>query len=175
MTGWQYSKINDVTLHYTERRQQKNIINSLWILDANGCLNPQVREICSSEQYRISPLESYLLFQAFMFENMKENDEMILSVKVTGCLDGADCILNCPAGHMRRSKRSLDNNRNETVKWQDDIQFRVVFQENIENRPVDLNIVIPYALSAFILVAAGFIIYKVKGLKRQRLSRYNLS
>ena len=159
-------------MHFVEKKQQKRIMNSLSILDENGCLNPQVRLICSREQYRASPLESYLLFQAFMFENMKESDEMVLSVKVTGCLDGADCILNCPGGHVRRSKRSTQNNRNQTIKWEDDIEFRILRRE--ENS-VDLNLAIPYTVSALILVAAGILIYFAKTFRKQRFSRFNLS
>ncbi|XP_033212365.1 uncharacterized protein LOC117169964 [Belonocnema kinseyi] len=173
--GWRYSKINDVTMYFVEKTQQKRIMNSLTILDANGCLNPQVRAICSREQHRVSPLESYLLFQAFMFENMKESDEMILSVKVTGCLDGADCILNCPEGHVRRSKRNSQNNRNQTIKWEDDIEFRILRKEEKYSESLDFNLAIPYALSALIFIAAGVLIYFCKNFRRQRFSRFNLS
>lgn len=162
-------------MHFVEKTQEKRIMNSLSILDANGCLNPQVRVICSREQYRVSPLESYLLFQAFMFENMKESDEMILSVKVTGCLDGADCILNCPEGHVRRSKRNSQNNRNQTIKWEDDIEFRILRKEEEYSQSLDFNLAIPYALSALIFIAAGILIYFAKSFRRQRFSRFNFS
>lgn len=159
--GWQYSKINDVTIYFVERRQRRKIMNSLWILDANGCLNPEIRTICSREQYRVSPLESYLLFKAFMFENMKENDEMIIIVKVTGCLDGSDCILNCPAGHLR-SKRNLQSNRNQTIKFENDIEFKVILSKttNIEHE-LDLSVII-YLLFAFILISIVILIYIIK-------------
>ncbi|KAH0947341.1 hypothetical protein HN011_005044 [Eciton burchellii] len=122
--GWRHSKIGQVTMHYVEERQQQRIINSLWILDKSGCLNSDVREICPREQYTASPLESYLIFQAFMFEGMKETDEIFLTVKATACLEAADCVLDCPAGHIRRARSVLD--RNNTVEWQDDMILRVV-------------------------------------------------
>lgn len=117
--------MGQVTMHYVEMRQQQNVVNSLWILDKDGCLNTDVREICPREQYTASPLESYLIFQAFMFEGMKETDEIFLTVRATACLEAADCILDCPAGHVRRTKRSATD-RNDTVEWRDDIALRVV-------------------------------------------------
>lgn len=117
--------MGQVTMHYVEMRQQQDVVNSLWILDKDGCLNTDVREICPREQYIASPLESYLIFQAFMFEGMKETDEIFLTVKATACLEAVDCILDCPAGHVRRARRSATD-RNNTVEWRDDIALRVV-------------------------------------------------
>lgn len=122
--GWRHLKIGQVTVHYVEERQQQRIINSLWILDKDGCLNSDVHDICPREQYLASPLESHLIFQAFMFENMKETDEIFFTVKAMACLDPVDCILDCPAGHVRRA-RSIPN-RNDSAEWQDDIILRVV-------------------------------------------------
>jgi len=122
-------------MHHVEERQQQRIINSLWILDKNGCLNSDVREICPREQYAASPLESYLMFQAFMFDGMKETDEIFLTVKATACLEAADCVLDCPAGHIRRARSVLD--RNNTVEWQDDMILRVILPKyelhNLQN------------------------------------------
>ncbi|XP_011881939.1 PREDICTED: uncharacterized protein LOC105569813 [Vollenhovia emeryi] len=122
--SWRHSKIGQVTMHYVEERQRQKIVNSLWILDKDGCLNPDVHEICPREQYAVSPLENYLIFQAFMFEGMKETDEIFLTVKTTACLESVDCVLDCPAGHVRRARSVPD--RNNTVEWQDDIVLRVV-------------------------------------------------
>lgn len=108
-----------------ETRQRQNVVNSLWILDKDGCLNTDVREICPREQYMASPLENYLIFQAFMFEGMKETDEIFLTVKATACLEAVDCTLDCPAGHIRRARRNIAD-QNNTVEWQDDIALRVI-------------------------------------------------
>ncbi|XP_043477761.1 uncharacterized protein LOC122508461 isoform X2 [Leptopilina heterotoma] len=170
--GWQYSKISDVTIYFVERRQRRKIMNSVSILDTNGCLNPEIRSVCSREQYRVSPLESYLLFKAFMFENMKENDEMIISVKVIGCLDGADCILNCPAGHLR-SKRNTPSQRNQTIKFENDIEFKVILPTT-EEHAMDLSIII-YILSALILISIVILIYVVTEFIKQNYHRSNSS
>lgn len=121
--------MGQVTMHYVEMKQQQNVVNSLWILDKDGCLNTDVYEICPREQYAASPLESYLIFQAFMFDGMKETDEIFLTVRATACLEAADCTLDCPAGHVRRARRSAAD-RNNTVEWRDDIALRVVLPEH---------------------------------------------
>ncbi|XP_043282098.1 uncharacterized protein [Venturia canescens] len=174
--GWRYSRISDVTVHYVEKASRTKIMNSLWILDANGCLNPQVKEICSREQYRVSPLETYLMFEAFMFDNMKATDEMVMNVRITGCLDGADCALHCPAGHSRRV-RSLENKgtQNETIDWSNDITFRVVLPEDpvVKSSPksIDTHLVLPYILSAIVLITIIALLATIKIFKRQRVNK----
>ncbi|KAL2724490.1 uncharacterized protein V1478_009003 [Vespula squamosa] len=169
--GWQYSRIGELTVHYVEKKQQKKIMNSLWILDPNGCLNPDVRKICSREQYRISPLETYLIFQAFMFENMKENDEIFLTVKVTGCLEGADCILNCPAGHNRRS-RSVKAHNN-TIDWENDISFRVNLpKEKIVREDLRFHLIIPYVFVGCALSIIAALLCTIRILLKQRIAKY---
>lgn len=168
--GWRYSRISELTVHYVEKKQRKKIMNSLWILDANGCLNPDVREICSREQYRISPLESYLIFRAFMFENMKENEEMVLTVKVVGCLEGADCVLNCPAGHNRRS-RSVST-RNSTTDWENDISFSVALPKEKIADSFNFRFIIPYVFIILALVIIMALLCTIRTLLRQRVVKH---
>lgn len=169
--GWRYSRISDVTVHYIENKKSKKIMNSMWILDSNGCLNPQIQEISSREQYRVNPLESYLIFKAFMFDNMVESDEMIMNVKVTGCLDGSDCTLNCPAGHVRKA-RSLEQH-NQTINWLDDISFRVILpNQQKQQRYFNTHMIIPYILSVFILIALIALVCTVKILLKQRNHKF---
>lgn len=113
-----------MTVHYVEKKQRENIVNSLWILNKDGCLNSDVHEICPREQYMSSSLESHLIFQAFMFEGMKETDDIFLTVKTMACLEAIDCILDCPAGHIRRTRTIHDHNN--TIEWQDDILLRII-------------------------------------------------
>lgn len=157
-------------MHYVEKRQRKKIMNSLWILDSEGCLNPQVREICSGEQYRVSPLESYLLLKAFMFENMQESDEMVLSVKVTGCLSGEDCVLNCPAGHSRKARDvSVAQGRNGTHDWQNDITFRVVASvDRVEAAGIRWQSAMPYVVSVLALGVIVLLVCVVEFYARKR-------
>lgn len=161
-----------MTVHYIENRQRKKIMNSLWILDTNGCLNPDVRKICSREQYRISPLETYLIFQAFMFENMRENDEIFLTVKVTGCLEGADCILNCPAGHNRRS-RSVKAHNN-TIDWENDISFRVNLPKGriVREDLFHFHLVVPYVFVGCALSIIMALLCTIRILLKQRIAKY---
>jgi len=156
-----------VTVHYVEDRQQQRVINSLWILDKDGCLNSDVRDICPREQYLASPLESYLMFQAFMFEGMKETDEIFFTVKVMACLDPVDCILDCPGGHVRRARSVPD--RNDTVEWQDDIILRVVLPKYATR--TSQNYLAILLLSAIVLFAAIGLLYFVKTSFRRKISK----
>ncbi|XP_071577826.1 uncharacterized protein [Temnothorax nylanderi] len=165
--SWRHSKIGQVTVHYVEERQRQKIVNSLWILDKDGCLNPDVHEICPREQYAVSPLENYLIFQAFMFEGMKETDEIFLTVKTTACLESVDCVLDCPGSHARRA-RSVSE-RNNTVEWQDDIVLRVILPK-YESR-ASQNYYLAILISAIALLALIASLWIVRASLRQRLAK----
>ncbi|XP_067207337.1 uncharacterized protein [Linepithema humile] len=165
--GWRHSKIGQVTVHYVEERQQQKVINSLWILDKDGCLNSDVHDICPREQYLASPLESYLIFQAFMFEGMKETDEIFFTVKAMACLDPVDCILDCPAGHVRRARSVPD--RNDTAEWQDDIILRVVLPKYATR--TSQNYYLAILLSAVALLAL-IGLWFVQTSFRRKISKY---
>ncbi|XP_066594841.1 uncharacterized protein [Prorops nasuta] len=164
--GWRYSRISDVNVHFVEKQARKKIMNSLWILDSNGCLNPDVRDICSREQYKHSSLKTYLIFQAFMFENMRESDEMVLSVKVTGCLDGADCILNCPGGHSRRTRSS--SSHNQTVNWQDDIAFKVIYPKVHSENAQSTYLIVLCILFSLTIIAVVTLLWVIKSCLLQK-------
>ncbi|XP_028044891.1 uncharacterized protein LOC105834833 isoform X2 [Monomorium pharaonis] len=155
--SWRHSKIGQVTVHYVEERQRQKIVNSLWILDKDGCLNPDVHEICPREQYAVSPLENYLILQAFMFDGMKESDEIFFTVKAMACLEPADCVLDCPGGHVRRARSIPD--RNNTIEWQDDIVLRVVLPKYVLRTSQNYYLAILIsAIGLFALIASLWII-----------------
>lgn len=142
----------------------------MWILDSNGCLNQEIREVCSREQYRVTPLESYLIFQAFMFDHMKETDEMVMNVKATGCLDGNDCVINCPAGHSRKTRSLAEfKTHNQTINWLDDISFKVILPKNYkQENSIDDRLIIPYAFSAFIILIIFILLCIIKIIFKQK-------
>ncbi|XP_048514993.1 uncharacterized protein LOC105687923 [Athalia rosae] len=177
--GWKYSRIGEVNVQYIETRLQPRVMNSLWILDSEGCRNPEIPEICPNDQYRVAPLESYLIFEAFMFENMKETDEMILSIKVTGCLEGQDCGINCPKDHLRRSRSIVDHQEKlkaNVTDWRRDFAFKVVrksakAETSASNEGIeDLRNVLPYFLTLFVLVISVCLLCMMKNLLKQRNS-----
>lgn len=149
--------MGQVTMHYVEMRQQQNVVNSLWILDKDGCLNTDVREICPREQYTASPLESYLIFQAFMFEGMRETDEIFLTVRATACLEAVDCTLDCPSGHVRRTRRSATD-RNNTVEWRNGIALHVVLPK------YEWRVSRNYYLLAFLFAACALLAFIIASL-----------
>ncbi|XP_025074959.1 uncharacterized protein LOC105430644 [Pogonomyrmex barbatus] len=169
--SWRHSKIGQVTIHYLEERQRQEIVNSLWILDKDGCLNPDVREICPREQYAVSPLENYLIFQAFMFEGMRETDEIFLTVRITACLEPVDCILDCPGNHVRRA-RSIPE-RNNTVEWQDDLVLRVILPQ-YESR-ISQDYYLTILISAVALLALIASLWLIKTSFRQKVAKSRIT
>lgn len=167
-----------MNVQYVETREKQRVMNSLWILDAEGCRNPDIAEISPSDQYRVAPLESYLIFEAFMFESMKETDEMVVSVKVIGCLEGEDCRLNCPKDPVRKTRslqeRSFekDSKSINITDWQSDIAFKVLRRapktESTTNRLDYVKLIVPYSLIIFILIVSVALLCIVKNFLRQR-------
>lgn len=54
---------------------------------------PPFQTVCPHEQYRdiADPLSSALVLRTFMFQGMKDGDEMVISAKVMACVDPRDC------------------------------------------------------------------------------------
>lgn len=103
--GWNHTRISDVSL---ERQSPNgNVINSASIITTNGCVNPSMKTICPQPPIFEPPLGHRLSFKAIMFQGMKSGDEIIMNVKVIGCMERSDCSIDCER-KSDRFKRSLD-------------------------------------------------------------------
>lgn len=89
LSGWNFTRISDVTLQ--RFNAQGDILNSVSLVSPNGCVNPSMRNICPLDPVADPPLGYRLGFKAFMFQGMRSGDEMVMSVKMTGCLYRRDC------------------------------------------------------------------------------------
>lgn len=65
--------------------------NSVILVDSQGCRNPSMRGVCPEQPRQVTPLITTLPFRAFMFQESKSGDEMVLSVRMIGCLQFQDC------------------------------------------------------------------------------------
>ncbi|XP_058789206.1 uncharacterized protein LOC131663117 [Phymastichus coffea] len=157
--GWKYAKMSEVTMHHhVGSRQRDKATSSLWVLDDEGCLNSQLPGIGLGEQYRVGPLESYLLFRAFMFDSAQETDEIALTVKITGCLRGEDCVFNCPAAHVRKAQETARGKRqlrasNRTIDWQNDVTFKVAASSGPNRRISASQTLLLYFLTALLILS----------------------
>nr|XP_023013806.1 uncharacterized protein LOC111503676 [Leptinotarsa decemlineata] len=120
--GWKFSRMGPVTL------RSSNSQKSLTLVEENGCRSPGMKLICPFQPRQLSPLDTMLHFRAFLFQDSQRGDDMVLSVKMLGCLHSQDCFRNgiCDQPNLSapsRSKRSIKNN--DTTNWESQIQFRV--------------------------------------------------
>lgn len=134
MLGWNFTRLSDVALQRFS--PQGELLNSVNLVSPNGCLNHLMRNVCPHEPIFEPPLGYKFGFKAFMFQGMKSGDELVMNVKLNGCLYKRDCIVVCTKnfviqyGHNIfsqllftkqegkcqhvRGKRDLNNNYNET-------------------------------------------------------------
>lgn len=62
------------------------------LLDSLGCRIPTMKSVCPEQPRQIGPLVTTFPFRAFMFQGANSGDEMILSVRMIGCLLYEDCF-----------------------------------------------------------------------------------
>lgn len=87
--GWNHSRVSDVSLQRIGPNGE--ILNSATLIQSNGCVNPQMQSICSLPPVFEPPLGYRFGFRAVMFQGMKSGDEMIMNVRLIGCMDHHDC------------------------------------------------------------------------------------
>lgn len=62
------------------------------IIDPLGCRVPEMKSVCPEQPKQIDQLTTSLIFRAFMFEGTDKGEEMVLSVRMFGCLQEEHCI-----------------------------------------------------------------------------------
>ncbi|CAH2007136.1 unnamed protein product [Acanthoscelides obtectus] len=113
------------------------------LVEENGCRSPGIRSICPFHPKQLHPLDNILYFRAFLFDDSVKGDDMVLSVRMTGCLHAQDCFRNniCEESNFsppHRSKRDINEKSNETTKWESVLQFKVVMSpQDITKSPLD--------------------------------------
>ncbi|XP_067626759.1 uncharacterized protein [Eurosta solidaginis] len=116
--GWNYTKLTDV--HVQRIAPTGELLNNVALITSHGCLNPSMQSVCSQMPSYDPPLGHRLAFKAVMFQGMRSGDELVLSMRLTACLEEHDCQLdasNCNvSGNLWRRKRgtNVSNMANET-------------------------------------------------------------
>lgn len=89
--GWNYTRLSDVSL----QRHSANgaVLNSANLITSTGCVHPAMQSICPEPPVFEQPLGYRFGFRAVMFQGMKSGDEMVISVKILGCLHQIDCFV----------------------------------------------------------------------------------
>lgn len=124
-----------------------------------------MRTICPQPPIFEPPLGHRLGFKAIMFQGMKSGDEIIMNVKVIGCMERGDCLIDCER-NSDRFKRSLDQ-----LSEISQISFRIEIPKvaDVEVNRLNSNnsILIIAAIGSFCLICLIALISVY--LKNQRL------
>ncbi|XP_053659869.1 uncharacterized protein LOC128708914 [Anopheles marshallii] len=104
--GWNFTRLSEVVMQRLS--PTGTVLNSASLVNANGCLNPLMRAISPVAPVFEAPLGYRLGFRAAMFQGMRSGDEMVLRVRIVGCVDRRECLVeNCQT--TARSKRDTEN------------------------------------------------------------------
>lgn len=122
-----------------------------------------MRTICPQPPIFEPPLGHRLGFKAIMFQGMRSGDEIIMNVKVIGCMERGDCLIDCER-NSERFKRSLDQ-LSETSQ----ISFKIEIPKGDEVNRLNTNksISLIAAIGSFCLICLIALISVY--LKNQRL------
>lgn len=65
--------------------------DAIVLVDNQGCRIPAMRVVCPEQPRQLNNLVTTFPFRAFMFQGSNSGDEMVLSVKMIGCMQYEDC------------------------------------------------------------------------------------
>ncbi|XP_001659563.2 uncharacterized protein LOC110679710 [Aedes aegypti] len=178
--GWNFTRLSEVVMQ--RQTSAGSVLNSATVVTTNGCLNPTMRAISSVAPVAESPLSYRLNFRAAMFQGMRSGDEMVMRVRIVGCVDRRECAVeNCATV---RSKRDTADNSTEDTSDQDElpsevstISFRIMLPSNstIDLRPGAestrsfLTLSVAVIISVVMLVALIVLITVIKLYRTKQL------
>ncbi|XP_063708836.1 uncharacterized protein LOC134837394 [Culicoides brevitarsis] len=109
--GWNYTRISDIALQRFS--PQGELLNSVNLVSPNGCLNHLMRNVCPHEPVFEPPLGYKFGFKAFMFQGMKSGDELVMNVKLNGCLYKRDCLVEARCQHARGKRETTNETKTD--------------------------------------------------------------
>ncbi|KAJ8960896.1 hypothetical protein NQ318_020195, partial [Aromia moschata] len=135
--GWRFSRVGPVIVRSSSTQK------SVTLIEENGCRSSGMRSICPFQPRQLSPLDTVLHFRAFLFQSSSKGDDMLLSVRMLGCMHAQDCYQNggCTDANLltpprfRRSAKGAYVQK-ENASWESQVEFRVqVPQRNTTESP----------------------------------------
>ncbi|CAL4142096.1 unnamed protein product, partial [Meganyctiphanes norvegica] len=110
--GWEYSRMTEVVIQRVGGSKLRSSFNTAVLVFSDGCRNPEFKVIAKNHPQRDrNALVVNFNLRVFMFQDMIPGDSLMISAKVIGCVDEADCqpILcadDKKNGYGKRKKRS---------------------------------------------------------------------
>ncbi|KAH8297009.1 hypothetical protein KR044_003318 [Drosophila immigrans] len=132
--GWNYTKLSDVQLQRLSPVGE--VLNSAQLITSSGCLNPAMQSICAHEPNFEPPLGQRLHFRSIMFPGMLSGDLLVMSMRITGCLDHEDCQVkpqDCQPGVAQRRRRNTSPNTTHVNPTEASELSHIAFRVNMPN------------------------------------------
>lgn len=88
-----------------------------------------MKSICPLGPTFEPPLGHRLAFKVVMFQGMRSGDEVVMSIKISGCLDEHDCHVeshSCLDRNLARLKRNAGTENGNEISEVSKISFRIV-------------------------------------------------
>lgn len=160
--GWNYTKITDINMQRVGAAGE--ILNTANLVSNNGCINPTMKSICTVPPQYEPPLGQKFGFRAVMFQGMKSGDEVVMSIRIMGCISEKDCeptqcSLNRSGGRLRRDLKNEkstgreDEDHVEVAK----ISFRVADPESDDKATRDEDTRSQIITWSCVGIALGFV------------------
>lgn len=175
--GWNYTRITDISMQRLGKSGE--VLNTVNLVANNGCVNPSMKSVCTIPPQYEPPLGQKFGFRAVMFQGMKSGEEVVMSIRIIGCVNRNDCEgqSQCVLSNGGRIRRNLKNasgaaDHVEVTK----ISFRVadpVEEERAIKDLQDRSLIITWScvgigLGFFgLIICALMIIYQLR-LRRKR-------
>ncbi|KAL1451836.1 hypothetical protein WDU94_006174 [Cyamophila willieti] len=145
--------------------------------------------ICPHEQYRdlADPLTSSLTLRTFMFQGMQDGEEMVISAKVTACVDPRDCTVDpsCSSSNSgwfpytrKRRSSSVHQGQNLMEDQETSVAFKLKLKTDTpctncvvlkSNRVLSTGWIIPvFVMSTVMILSIAFIYLLVQMFKQEK-------
>ncbi|KAH8252768.1 hypothetical protein KR032_001825 [Drosophila birchii] len=138
-TGWNYTKLSDVQLQRIASGGE--MLNTVQLISSRGCLNPAMLSICSHGPILEPPLGQRLHFKAVMFPGMRSGEVLVISMRITGCLEREDCQVtaqDCLPSVGQRRRRNVSHGNGTEVSEVSHLSFRVIVP-GVEEFPKEMG------------------------------------
>lgn len=87
--GWNFTKISDISMQRIG--QNGEVLKSINLVSNAGCLNPAMKSICPFPPVFEAPMGHRFGFKAIMFQGMSSGDEIVMGIRIVGCINPVDC------------------------------------------------------------------------------------
>ncbi|XP_052873186.1 uncharacterized protein LOC128278496, partial [Anopheles cruzii] len=183
--GWNFTRLSEVVMQRLS--PAGTVLNSASLVTASGCLNPLMRAISPAAPVFEAPLGYRLGFRAAMFQGMRSGDEMVLRVRVVGCVDRRECLVeNCVTARSKRE--TAGHSANDTVApalltETSSIAFRIMLPEDdvassranrVDGPRTPQSLLwVTVGTTATVLLAIGALVLLLLVLRHQRRPTYD--